>query len=209
MNKKIKAICLLFVFLAQTLGVFAIENIQINSQVQVLSREQYPHKKVLKKYEPYLINIVNKNKKPILSTSNSSIVLLDENNKVIEMESRRKIYRNIRRKDIGKYYALGLPTAALGGAIIGFTFGLGTPVAIGLWIIGERPARNAAKENYEIALEFCQTRSIPLRFEHDEIEQILVLVPKNERFSQILVTNVMYEKENKKFDLVINNSIEE
>jgi hypothetical protein len=83
--------------------------------------------------------------------------------------------------------------------------GLGTPVAIGLTILGDRPAKKAAQENYQIAEEIYHSRGLPLRFEPQEINQLLLLVPKKEILSKVTITDVMYENNiNKKFDLTID-----
>ena len=205
MIKKLLSIFLLLSFCLQANIAFAIESNDINYHVQRLDKEQYPHKKVMKKYDPYLLTIVNKNKKSILSTADSQVLLSDDNDNSIISETRRNIYRNTRRRDIGKSYSIGVPCAAVGGAIIGFTFGLGIPVAIGVMILGNRPARKAAQENYQIAEEIYQSRGLPLRFEPQEINQLLLLVPKKEKLSKVTITNVMYENNiNKKFDLTID-----
>ena len=205
MTKRVLSIFLLLSFCFQTNLAFAIETNDVNYHVQRLDKEQYPHKKVIKKYDPYLLTIVNKNKKSLLSTADSQILLFDENDSSIVSETRRNIYRNTRRRDIGKSYSIGVPCVAVGGAIIGFTFGLGIPVAIGVMILGNRPARKAAQENYQIAEEIYQSRGLPLRFEPQEINQLLLLVPKKEKLSKVTITNVMYENNvNKKFDLTID-----
>lgn len=205
MIKKLLSIFLLISFCLQANIAFAIESNDINYHVQRLDKEQYPHKKVLKKYDPYLLTIVNKNKKSILSTADSQVLLLGENDNSIISETRRDIYRNTRRSDIAKSYSIGVPCAAVSGAIIGFTFGLGIPVAIGVMILGNRPAQKAARENYQIAEEIYQSRGLPLRFEPQEINQLLLLVPKKEKLSKVTITDVMYENNvNKKFDLTLD-----
>ena len=53
--------------------------------------------------------------------------------------------------------------------------------------------------------EIYQSRGLPLRFEPQEINQLLLLVPKKEKLSKVTITNVMYENNvNKKFDLTID-----
>ena len=205
MIKKFLAIFLLLAFCFQANVVFAIEANNVTYHVQRLDKEQYPHKKVIKKYDPYLLTLVNKDKKSILANADSEILLFDENDNSIVSETRREAYRNTRRRDIGKSYSIGVPCALVSGAIIGFTFGLGIPVAIGVMILGNRPARKAAQENYQIAEEIYQSRGLPLRFEPQEINQLLLLVPKKEKLSKVTITNVMYENNvNKKFDLTID-----
>ena len=50
-----------------------------------------------------------------------------------------------------------------------------------------------------------QSRGLPLRFEPQEINQLLLLVPKKEKLSKVTITDVMYENNiNKKFDLTID-----
>ena len=205
MIKKLLSVFLLLLFSFQANLVFAIESNDINYRVKRLDLEQYPHKKVIKKYNPYLLTVVNKCKKSILSTADSQVLLFAENDSLIVSETRRNIYRSIRRKDIGKYYSIGVPCAAVSGAIIGFTFGLGIPVAIGVMILGNRPAKKAAQENYQVAKEIYHSRGLPLRFDPQDIKQLLLLVPKKEKLSKVTITNVMYENNvNKKFDLTID-----
>lgn len=205
MIKKFLAIFLLLAFCFQTNAVLAIEANNLTYHVQRLDKEQYPHKKVIKKYDPYLLTLVNKDKKSILANADSEILLFDENNNFIDSETRRDTYRKTRRRDIGKSYSIGVPCALVSGAIIGFTLGLGIPVAIGVMILGNRPAKKAAQENYQIAEEIYQSRGLPLRFEPQEINQLLLLVPKKEKLSKVTITNVIYENNiNKKFDLTID-----
>ena len=72
-------------------------------------------------------------------------------------------------------------------------------------ILGNRPANKAAQENYQIAEEIYKSRGLPLRFEPQDINQLLLLVPKKEKLSKVVITNVMYENNvNKKFDLTID-----
>jgi hypothetical protein len=71
--------------------------------------------------------------------------------------------------------------------------------------LGDRPAKKAAQETYQIAEEIYQSRGLPLRFEPQEINQLLLLVPKKEKLSKVTITNVIYENNiNKKFDLTID-----
>ena len=60
MIKKLLSVFLLLLFSFQANLVFAIESNDINYRVKRLDLEQYPHKKVIKKYNPYLLTVVNK-----------------------------------------------------------------------------------------------------------------------------------------------------
>jgi len=209
MIKKIISICLLLSVFTCITPVLAINDKIFDYEFQRLSKDQYQHKKVLKKYDSYLLNIENKTNKAILLTSESTVLYVNNNGETLENETRRDIYRKIRRKDIGKYYSIGLPCIAVGGLITGATFGLGIPVAIGLGIIGTRPANKATKENYQLAYELYQSRSLPLRFEPKELNQILLLIPKGESINKIIITNVVIEKSNKKFNINLDIATKE
>lgn len=204
-RKKLCIALLLLLFCIQANVTFACEINNINYYVKLLDKEQYPHKKVIKNYEPYLLTLVNKNKSSILSTADSTILFFDAKGNTIISETRRDIYKKIRRKDVGKSYSIGIPCAMVSGAIIGFTLGIGTPIAIGVGILANRPAQKAAIENYQIAKEIYQSRGLPLRFEPEEINQILLLIPKKDKPFKISITNVIYEKNtNQKFNLVVD-----
>lgn len=209
MIKKFISIYLLLSFYMFTTPVVAMNNSMFDYEIQRLSKDQYQHKKVLKKYDSYLLNIENKTNKPILLTSESTVIFVNNNGETLENETRRDIYCKTRRKDVGKYYSIGMPCIAIGGFITGATFGLGIPVAIGLGIIGTRPASKATKENYQVAYELYQSRGLPLKFEPKELNQVLLLVPKEEIIDKIIITNVVKEKSDKKFNIDLNIAIKE
>lgn len=199
---------ILIVFLFQPGMVLAMDNAQLknfDAEFKRQSKDQYPYKKVNKKYDTYLINLVNNNNKTVVISSGTKLDFLLGDNTKVTSETRRQIYRKTRSRDIGKYYWIGLPCAAVAGGIIGITFGLGTPVAIGVLILGNMPSGNAAKINAEFAKDLYTARKLPLRFEPHQTYQVRMFVNKGEKVDKLILTNLAFENDfNKKYDLELN-----
>lgn len=204
---------LILSFLIQPCVVFALENKEIKdfeAEVLLQTKDQYQFKKVNKKYDPYLVTFINKSDKTILLTTDTRLEFITKGEQKVSSESRREIYRKTRSRDMGKYYGIALPCAAIGGGIIGITFGLGTPVAIGVMFLGILPAANASKVNSDFANDLYTARKLPLRMLPDETYQIRVLVPKQMNLKNIIFTNLVFEhdKTHTKYDLVLPVGVE-
>jgi len=187
-------------------AAFAVQSATIKSfdvEMKRQSKEQYPYKKVLKKYDPYLLTITNNGNEPLLIATNSSFEFMLRDGNILQAEQRRDLYRKVRYRDIGRNYWIGTPCDLIAGAIIGATFGLGIPVAIGLMIIGHRPALNAAAKNSEIGKDLYETRKLPLRFEPGQTYLVRAFVPKGVFVNKIILTNLVYENSQNKINIEI------
>lgn len=206
-------LALIFSFLIQPCAVLAAGNKPIKdfeAEVKRQTKDQYQFKKVNKKYDPYLVTFTNKTGKTILLTTDTGLEFVTKGEQKVVSESRREIYRKTRSRDIGKYYGIALPCSAIGGGIIGITFGLGTPVAIGVILLGMLPTAGASKVNSNFANDLYIARKLPLRMTPDETYQIRVLAPKQMNIKDIIFTNLVFEndKSNIKYDLVIPVGVE-
>lgn len=204
---------LIFSFLIQPCAVIAAENREIKAfeaDIKLQTRDQYQFKKVNKIYDPYLVTFVNKTDKTILLTTDTMLEFETKNNQNIISDSRREIYRKTRSKDMGKYYGIALPGSALAGGIIGITFGLGIPVAIGVIILSVKPSANAAATNADFAKDLYIARKLPLRMSPNETYQIRVLAPKQAPIKNIIFTNLVFEndKSNTRYDLKLPVGVE-
>lgn len=172
-------------------------------EIKLQTKDQYPYKKVLKKYDPYLVTFTNKSNKTLLLTTNTSLEFVTKDNQELVSESRREIYRKTRSRDVGKYCGFALPSSAIAGGIIGLTFGLGIPVAIGVVILGFMPAKRASMMNSDFANDLYSARKLPLRMNPNETYQIRVLAPKQISIQSIVFTNLVFEndKSNTKYNL--------
>lgn len=164
-------------------------------EVKLQTKDQYQFKKVNQKYDSYLITFTNKNDKALLLTTGTSLEFITKDNQELISESRREIYRKTRSKDVGKYFGFALPSSAIAGGIIGLTFGLGTPVAIGVIILGCMPTKKANMMNSEFANDLYIARKLPLRMNPNETYQIRVLVPKQTPIKSIVFTNLVFEND--------------
>ncbi|MEI8129241.1 MAG: hypothetical protein WCG95_06445 [bacterium] len=204
---------LIFSFLIQPCAVLAIENKEIKNfevDVKLQTKDQYQFKKVNKKYDPYLITFENKTGKTILLTSDTMLEFITQNDKEIVSESRREIYRKTRSRDIGKYYGFALPGSLIAGGIIGITFGLGIPVAIGVIILSTMPSTKASVKNADFAKDLYTARKLPLRMSPDETYQIRVLAPSKASLKSIVFTNLVFEndKSDTKYNLKLPVGVE-
>lgn len=201
-------LALAILFLIQPCFVFATENKEIKNfeaDVKLQNKDQYQFKKVNKDYDAYLVTFTNKTNKTILLTTDTSLEFITKGEQKIVSEKRRDIYRKIRSKDMGKWYGIALPGSAIAGGIIGLTFGLGIPVAIGVIILSTKPSINAAAINADFAKDLYIARKLPLRMAPDETYQIRVLAPKHASLNSIIFTNLIFENEksDSRYDLRI------
>jgi len=203
---------ILIVFLFQPGMVLAMDNAQLknfDSEFKRQSKDQYPYKKVNKKYDTYLINLVNNNDKTVIICADTELDFLLDDNAKVTSETRREIYRKTRSKDIGKYYWIGMPCSAIAGGIIGLTFGLGTPVAIGVMILGTMPSTKAAKINADFAKDLYTARKLPLRFEPHQLYQVRIFTQKGKKVNKLILTDLSFENDfSKKYDLELNLNID-
>ncbi len=197
-------IYLLALFFLSSNVCYALENDylpNISSEIKSLSKEEYRHKTVLKHYKPYEITITNNNSKPVLLSSNSEVYYLLSNDDVLKSESRRSIYRHSRKRDIGRSVFV-VPGSLLAGAVIGATFGLGTPLALGIIIGTMAPATKAVRANVDISQDLMNEYMLPIRFEPKETYKVRMLVPKDIVIKQIDIMNVSFDMK-KMYDMKI------
>lgn len=201
-------LALVFSFLIQPCAVLAAENKPIKdfeADVKRQTKDQYQFKKVNKKYDPYLVTFTNTSDKTILLTTDTALEFVTKGEQKVASATRREIYRKTRSRDIGKYWGFAYPGACVAGFITGFTFGLGIPVAIGVYILSNKPYKDASKVNSNFANDMYIARKLPFRMLPDETYQIRVLAPKQMNIKDIIFTNLVFEndKSNTKYDLVI------
>ena len=170
--------------------VFA-ENLKgISSSVKNLRNENYNEKTVLKYYTPYEVRIKNSNSYPVLLTTNSEIELVLEDGTVLKSQSRRDLYKRSRKRDMGRYYGLGIPGAIIGGGVTGITLFIGAPIGAAIMIGMYVPVDKAVRSNVKISQELYNTYTLPIRFEANQTYPVRFYLPKKSEVKTIRITNV-------------------
>lgn len=200
--KKLISILLVFIcFIFQFNGVFASDNIRV---ISVEAVDGYQYKTVLKHYQPYSIGIVNDNNTPVLFNAKSEIKYIDTSGKEYSFPDNALVYKKSRKRDVGRYCWISLPCAAVGGAIIGITFGLGFIAGVGVAIAGLVPTWQGEKYNSKIASNMYIENKIPLSLEPGKYYMLYVFLP-NENSAQIdkIIISDLSMKGSKPFNLTI------
>lgn len=154
---------------------------------------EYKQKTVNKHYDVYNISITNKSKKPILLTSDTEVSFVLSNGSIIKSKNRRTIYRNSRKKDIGRYYTFALPGAIIAGGITGMTFFLGSPIAAGVYAGMYLPTDKATRTNVKISQDIFNTNSVPIKFEQDKTYNMHIYAPKGSKIKEIVFSNASFD----------------
>lgn len=186
-------------------SVYAIENSllsNIDFSVKKLSEKSYPQKTVRKHYIPYLASITNNNGQPLLLSTNTELELVSDDGESIISENRRSLYRSSRKRDMGRYYTVTMPTSVMAWAIVGLTFGIAIPAAAVIHFVGEIPANKAVKTNVGIAQDLYSDKQLPIRFEPNKSYDVLFLLPKAKNIKGLKITNVTFDNETM-FDMII------
>ena len=199
--KKLTSLFLILLSLALQCGeAFASNNIRVN----VDRVEGYQYKTALKHYQPYSIGLVNDNDSPVLFNAKSELKYIDLNGKEYIFPDNKIVYKKSRKRDVGRYFWVSLPCAAIGGGIIGITFGLGIVLGIGVTVAGFVPVSSATKYNSNIASDLYIENKIPLALEPKQFQMLYVFLPKKEmvKIDKIVITNLSM-KNSKPFDITI------
>lgn len=201
--KKLISLLLLFVyFMFSCCGVLASNNNNIRANVEPVEGCQY--KTILKHYHPYYIGMVNNNDKPVYFNSKTEIKYLSSDGKEYIFPDNKLVYKKVRKKDVGRYCWIALPSALIGGALIGITFGLCLIPGIGIAVAGFFPSLQAAKYNSKVASNIYIENKIPLSLEPKQYQAMYVFLPKKQNIvvDKIIITNLTL-KDSKTFDLTI------
>lgn len=188
MNKLVVKILIILFSLNQC--VFAENLKNISSNVKNLSNENYNEKTVLKYYTPYEVQIKNSNNYPVLLTTNSEIELILEDGTILKSQSRRDLYKRTRKRNMGRYYGLGIPGAIIGGGVTGITLFIGAPIGAAIMIGMYVPVDKAVRSNVKISQELYNTYTLPLRFDSNQTYPVRFYLPKNIEVKTIRITNV-------------------
>ena len=164
--------------------------------------KEYKQKTVKKHYKVYDLSITNKNTNPLLLTTNSEILFIQNDGTVIKSDDRRKIYRKSRKKDIGRYYSFALPGAIIAGGITGITFFIGAPIAAAVYVGMYLPTDKAVRTNVKISQDMFNTIILPIRMEKDKNYKTRVFIPKNIEFRKVVISNVSFDLK-EMYDLTI------
>lgn len=201
--KKLISFLLAFIyFVFSYSGVLAATNNNIRTNVEMVDGYQY--KTVLKHYQPYYIGFVNNNDKPVYFNVKTEIKYIGTNGKEYTFPDNKLVYKKARKRDVGRYCWVALPCAAIGGGVIGITFGVGFIAGIGIAVAGFIPALQAAKYNSKVASNIYIENKTPLSLEPKQYQTMYVFLPKkqNVAIDKIIITNLTL-KDSKTFDLTI------
>lgn len=203
MKKKITCLLLaILCIITQYNVVFAYTNHNIRINVDAVDGYQY--KTVLKHYRPYSIGLVNDNDSPVLFNAKSEIKYFDTKGKEYVFPDNKTVYKKSRKRDVGRYCWVALPSAAIGGAITGITFGLGIVAGVGIAVAGFIPCLSAAKYNSTVANNIYRENKIPLSLEPKQYQMLYVFLPNKDmvQIDKIVITNLSM-KDSKMFDITI------
>ncbi len=180
-----------------------IENIDILSEkdfhnietnFRKVSPEEYDQKTVSKHYNIYEAYVKNNNYRDLLLSSDSEVFFNLRDNTNIKSENRRKIYKKVRKKDIGRFCVFSMPGAIIAGGITGFTFFLGAPIAAAVYVGMQLPTAKAVRANVKISQDLYNRYKIPIKFEEGVEYKILFFVPKDKDLQEIVISNVFFEQ---------------
>lgn len=198
--KKVISLLLSILFLSiQYCEAYTYNNLRVN----VEPVEGYQYKTVLKHYQPYSVGIVNDNSSPVLFTTKSEIKYIDTKGQEYLFPDNKTVYKKSRKRDVGRYCWVSLPCAAIGGGIIGITFGLGLIAGVGIAVAGIIPPLQAAKYNSKIAANMYIENKIPLSLTPKEYQMLYVFLPTKNmvQIEKVVITNLTLK--DKPFDLTI------
>ncbi len=174
----------------------------VTAVVKTISKEEYKHTTVWKKFIPLEIAITNNNNEPVLLSSNTEVDFLLSDNTSIKSASRRNMYRRSRKKDIGRYYSFAIPGSIIAGGVTGITFGLGAPLGAGIMVGMYVPTDKACRTNVAISQDIFKEYMLPIRMEPASTYNVRMLIPKKQSVKEITITNTSFDMK-KMYDLKI------
>lgn len=205
--KRFLSMLFLAAILAFPLNAIAAENLpSVDVKTKSLKnitakKEKYKFKTVLKHYSPYEAVITNNGKEAILMNAESTVELIMADGSEVVSPSRRDIYRKSRKRDMGRYYAFGIPGAIIAGGITGITFFIGAPLGALIAVGTLEPANKAVRTNVGISQEMYNKTDLPIRMEPSKTYTVRFYIPKKSDVSALRITNL--SAGNKNFQLEI------
>lgn len=196
--KKFLSLFLLISFLSLNNSVCAANNIKIYAD----RVDGYNFKTVSKHYVPYMLTIVNNDKDTVYFSSKSEVKFENEAGVVHSLVDESAFYKKVRKREVGRYFWIALPCAAIGGFITGASFFILTIPGIGIAVGGSFPYMNAMKYNAKLGQDFYIDNALPLNLEHKQVKNAYVFIPKKENPKKIIITN-LYQNKSKPFDVEI------
>lgn len=195
--KKIFSVLILLCFLF-------IQNVVYARDIKIYADriDDYSMKTVTKKYIPYSLTMVNNDKDTLYFSAKSEVKYETESGEIKALLDDEDFYKKVRKREVGRYFWVALPSAAIGGFITGASFFLLAIPGIGIAIAGNIPYINAIKYNSKIAQDFYIDNGIPLNLNSGNVKNTYVFLPKDENVKKIIITNVS-TKNSKQFDLEI------
>lgn len=197
-----KLLCLMLSVLFM-LNNFAVAAQNIETKFTKATKKEYKQKTVAKHYDVYNLEITNKNKQPLLLTTDTDVSFTLDNGTVITSETRRTMYRRVRKRDMGRYYWFALPGAVIAGAVTGITFFIGAPIGFAICVGMYAPTDKAVRTNVKISQDLFNENVLPIRMEPEKTYNVRIFAPKNQIIKKVTISNVSFDL-NKKFDLDIN-----
>ncbi len=137
-----------------------------------------------------------KNSKPVLLSANTEVDIITLDGKVIKSDSRRTQYRNSRKRDMGRYYGLGIPGAIIAGGVTGITLFIGAPIGAAIYVGMMAPTDKAVRGNVKISQDLYAKYDMPVRIEPDTDYEIRLLLPNDVRVKELKITNTSFDMKN-------------
>lgn len=153
-------------------------------------------KTICKNYKVYDLKITNNNPKALLVSSDTEVSFINEFDEVIKSKSRRTQYKKSRKKDLGRYYAIALPGAIIGGVITGITLFIASPIGGAIAVGTYLPTDKAVRTNVAISQDLFNTNGLPLRLEPKKTYNIRILAPKDLELKEVIFSNISFDLEN-------------
>lgn len=196
--KKILCLFLLVCTTCFNTPVFATSNLRIYAE----KLDGYSFRTALKHYQPYTLTLINNNKDTIYLSASSEVQFEDEHGKIHAVPNEKTIYQKSRKREVGRYFWVSLPSAAAGGFITGASFFLLAIPGIGLAVAGSIYASSALKYNSRFAQDYYIDNSLPLNLKNNMVSSVYIFLPKGTNPQKIIITNLSTDKK-KSFDISI------
>lgn len=172
--------------------VFA-ENVNVDADFSLVPEALYKQKRVRENYKVYDVVIRNNSNLPILLSSESEIFFVLKNGSVIKSESRRQLYRKLRKADKGTYYTLAGFGKLVSKIVTYSTFGTCMSIGTGIHLALSAPTDMAIKNNVKISKELFYENPLPVKFDRESQYDITVFVPKDYDIEEIVISNVSFD----------------
>ena len=192
-------------FLMLNLFIFnnaVLANDTVQAKFTQISKDEYKQKTVAKHYKVYNTEIKNNGTKPILLTTDTKVLFTLDDDTVVASDNRRTQYRNVRKRDMGRYYWLGIPGAIIAGGVTGITFFIGAPIGFAIYVGMYAPTDKAVRTNVKISQDLFAQNKLPIRMEPNQIYNVRIFAPKEFNIKKMTISNVSYDLNNK-FDIII------